>query len=255
MIKGCGHGRLSSLLLFFINLVARYHGLLFHWVDRFITVSDFVNLQHLKSGFPEEKMMVNNNGIDIGSLDRAGYAKPWKERSGVAFAGRISVAKGAEVIKQLISEIKLPFHIIGSGPEQGELQQFCLEKGYDNVVFWGGQPREKTLEILGSVVCTVVPSQCGDSFPTVALESMALGTPVVASNLGGLPGLVGKGGGTIVNPNEYEQFGDSVLRYLNNITIAEADGINCQQYVRGNLSMEVRGRALVQIYEGLLSKQ
>ena len=255
VIKGCGHGRLSSLLLFFINLVARYHGLLFQWVDRFITVSDFVYLQHLKSGFPEEKMVVNNNGIDIGSLDRAGYAKPWKERSGVAFAGRISVAKGAEVIKQLIPKIKQPFHIIGSGPEQGELQQFCLEKGYDNVVFWGGQSREKTIEILGGVVCTVVPSQCGDSFPTVALESMALGTPVVASNLGGLPGLVGKGGGTIVNPNEYEQFGDSVLKYLNNITIAEADGINCQQYVRDNLSMEVRGRALVQIYEDLLSKQ
>ena len=108
---------------------------------------------------------------------------------------------------------------------------------------------------MGGVVCTVVPSQCGDSFPTVALESMALGTPVVASNLGGLPGLVEKGGGTIVNPNEYEQFGDSVLKYLNNITIAEEDGINGQQYVRDNLSMEVRGRALVQIYEDLLSKQ
>jgi len=256
VIKGCGRGRLSALLLFFVNLVARYHGLLFQWVDRFITVSDFVYLQHLKSGFPEEKMVVNNNGIDIGSLDRARYAKPWKERSGVAFAGRISVAKGAEVIKQLIPKIKQPFHIIGSGPEQGELQQFCLEKGYDNVVFWGGQPREKTLEILGSVVCTVVPSQCGETFSMVAAESMALATPVVASDLGGLADLVrDAGGGTVVDAKEYDQFCDSVLKYLNNIAIAKEDGINGRQYVRDNLSMEVRGRALVQIYEDVLSKK
>jgi len=45
------------------------------------------------------------------------------------------------------------------------------------------------------------------------------------------------------------------LKYLNNIAIAKEDGINGRQYVRDNLSMEVRGRALVQIYEDVLSKK
>ena len=255
VVYGCGRGHVAALFLFLVNQVANFRKQLFYWVDCFIAVSDFVQKQHCLSGLPEEKIIVNNNGVNIGGNFYKKYEKSWDLRSGVAFAGRISIAKGVAVIKHLIPKIKQPFHIIGIGPELDGLKYFCNIKNFNHVKFWGKQSREKTIEILGGVVCTVVPSQCGDSFPTVALESMALGTPVVASNLGGLPGLVGKGGGTIVNPNEYEQFGDSVLKYLNNITIAEEDGINGQQYVRDNLSMEVRGRALVQIYEDLLSKQ
>ena len=43
----------------------------------------------------------------------------------------------------------------------------------------------QTLDLLGSVVWATVPSQCGETFSLVVAESMALGTPVVASNTGG----------------------------------------------------------------------
>jgi len=256
VVYGCGSSRVAALILFLVNQVAKFRKRLFNWVDRFIAVSDFVQKQHYLSGIPKEKIIVNNNGINIDKIFYKQYEQSWDMRAGVAFAGRISIAKGATVIKHLIPKIKQPFHIIGNGPELNDLKQFCVTKGFKHVKFWGKQSGEKTLKILGSVVCTVVPSQCGDSFPTVATESMTLGTPVVASDLGGLAALVRDSrGGTVVNAEEYDQFCDSVLKYLNNIIIAKNDGINGQQYVRDNLSMEVRGRALVQIYEDLLSKQ
>ena len=120
VINGCGRGRFPALVLFVVNFIARSSGQLFNWIDCFIPVSEFVRVQYVNSGFPARQMEVNNNGIDIDSLDRAGYAKLWKDRSGVAFAGRISVAKGVEVIKYLVLHIEQPFHIIGDGSELPE---------------------------------------------------------------------------------------------------------------------------------------
>ena len=252
VIKGCGRGYLPSFFLFLVNLFARFQGRLFRWVNRFIAVSDFVQKQHLLSGFPEEKIIVNNNGIDFSPCQKNAFSKSWKQREGVAFAGRVSIAKGANVLKFLIPLIKQPLHVVGSGTELDELKQFCKQKNYKHVCFWGKQSREKTLEILGGVICTIVPSQCGDSFPTVALESMALGTPVVASDVGGLSGLVGSRG-AIVDAEDYEQFAGAVLNYLERPDIAEADGNISLKYVHEHLTMSVRGEKLIEVYEELLN--
>ena len=86
--------------------------------------------QHYLSGLPEEKIIVNNNGVNIGGNFYKQYEKSWDLRSGVAFAGQISIAKGSAVIKHLIPKIKQPFHIIGNGPELGCLKYFCKKKRF-----------------------------------------------------------------------------------------------------------------------------
>ena len=96
VLNGCAHGYFPSLLLFIVNQIANYHGQLFNWIDRFIAVSNFVQRQHITSGFPKEKIIVNNNGIDLSFLKKSGYSKSWGERRGIAYAGRVSVAKGAD---------------------------------------------------------------------------------------------------------------------------------------------------------------
>jgi len=254
VMYGCGRGYMPALFLFLVNRFARSRKWLFYKVDRFIAVSDFVRRQHVVSGFPADQLKVNNNGIDIVNLEQIGYAKSWTERTGVAFVGRISDAKGAAVVKQIIPMIQQPFHIVGNGPALDSLKQFCESHGYEQVLFWGKQSREKTLEVLGSVICSIVPSQCGDSFPTVALESMAVGTPVVASNLGGLPALVSTDRGIVVEATDFEQYANAVLKYIDHIELAQRDGNNGISYARENLSIQTRGNALVKIYEELLSQ-
>jgi len=253
VLRGCGRGRLPAFLLFLVNFYARFSGQLFGMVGRFVAVSSFVRNKHIQSRFPEDRVVVNNNGIDIDQMRRAEYIKPWTDRSGVAFAGRVSVAKGSDVLKYLISTIHQPFHIIGNGPELLNLRYFCQKNRYENVIFWGKQSREKTLKILSGVICTVVPSQCGETFSMVAAESMALGTPVVASNLGGLSDLVDSGGGIVINPRKFDQFSDAILRYVKHPSIAEEAGQKGQKYVFKYLSIESRGDALVQIYDDLLN--
>jgi len=249
VVSGCGHGYAAAFLLFFINLYARVTGKLFLWVSKFIAVSTYVKRQHILSGFPGDQILVNNNGVDLDEFE--GKSSSWKKRQGIAFVGRVSVAKGSDVLKSVISSVKCPIHIVGDGPELCELQQYCESNGYTHVVFWGKLLRQQVLEVLGSVVCAVVPSQCGDSFPTVVVESMALGTPVVASDLGGLPDLVGAGGGVVVVHDKADQFIDSINDFLCNREQAELSGKNARKYVQEHLSTEVTGKRLLSIYEEL----
>ena len=191
---GCGHGKFISFFLLMINYFARSNGRLFKLVDRFIAVSEYVKDQHVKSGFPENKIVVRNNGIKTNLLNKS-FLKNRDERRGLAYAGRVSISKGSNVIKYLMSRVKNDFHIVGSGPQLDELKLFFHHKNFKHVKFWGKQTHEKTLEILSSVICTIVPSQCGEAFSLVAAESMVLGTPVIASELGGLGDLIKKSKG------------------------------------------------------------
>ena len=253
VVNGCSRGRSASLGLFLVNILFRCTERLFSLVDKFIAVSDFVREQHLKSGFPAEKIEVNNNGIPLNSIQNRDFEKPWKIRRGVAFAGRVSTAKGAAVLQHLMTKIDQPIHIIGDGPEKVSLQQFRQQNHFAHVKFWGNISHQQTLDLLGSVVCSIVPSQCGETFSLVAAESMALGTPVVASNIGGLAGLIEQsGGGILFEPKDFEGAVEAVTRLLGSLSEAEKIGVIGREYVLEHLSLKQSTEKLQKIYDSVV---
>lgn len=255
VIKGCSKGKVASLLLFIVNIFSRYTKFLFMSVDKFVAVSDYVRDQHVVSGFPLEKIEVNNNGIDLQLLRNKGYEKLWKSRRGLAFAGRVSTSKGASVLQHLMTKTDHPIHIIGNGPELEPLQQYCQQNNFDNVKFWGKLSHHETLNLLGSVVCTIVPSQCGETFSLVAAESMALGTPVVASNVGGLASLIKQsGGGLLFQPKDFDGAVKAVTKLLEFLDEAEQIGEIGKRYVSEHLSLKHRTKQLQKIYESVIKK-
>lgn len=252
LLYGCGHGKLISFLLLMVNYFARSNQRLFKLVDKFIAVSDFVKKQHVKSGFPDDKIVVRNNGIKT-SLLKKSYSDNGYERRGVAYAGRVSIAKGYNVLKYLIERVKDDFHIIGSGPKLNELKTFCYQNDFKHVKFWGKQTHEKTLEILGSVICSIVPSQCGEAFSLVAAESMVVGTPVIASKLGGLETLVKNSkGGIVIEEKDFKMFYMKTTYLLNNINYAKKMGEKGRDYVTKELSSQLKGLELENIYVNIL---
>jgi glycosyltransferase involved in cell wall biosynthesis len=245
--RGCGHNQFIGLLLFLNNFIARRFGFLFKDVSRFIAVSEFVREQHILSGFPKDKITVRNNGCNFLNFEL--LEDSWLSRNGIVFAGRISIAKGALVLKYLIAHLDCPIKIIGNGPEFGMLKQYCIDNNFKHVELIGKIDNSETIEIIRKSVLTIVPSQCGDSFPTAALESISVGTPVVASNLGGLPDLIGRsGGGVIVEHADYAKFVKVIKELLNNkekVKLLGDDGMN---YIRKNISLDRQGKELVDIY-------
>jgi glycosyltransferase involved in cell wall biosynthesis len=254
VIRNCGRGWLPSLLMFLINLYARTNGYLFRKIDRFVAVSDYVKDQYIRAGFPKEKIIVKSNGIE---LDGEIYKKQdWDSRSGVAFAGRVSTAKGVRILQYLIPRVHHTIHIVGDGPELNTLQKFCNDNNHVHVNFWGKQKHKKTLEILQSVVCTIVPSQCGETFQLVAAESLSLGTPIVASNLGALTSLVSESeGGILVHEDDLDGFVNAVNRLIMSLKEAEKFGNKGRSYIYSSFSALDKAKELKYIYEIVVNEK
>lgn len=104
----------------------------------------------------------------------------------------------AEVLKKVPSKLLL----VGDGPERSEAEKLARDLGVaDKVKFLGMQT--SFIELLSISDIFLLPSQ-SESFGLSALEAMSCGVPVVASNIGGIPEVVGHGEGGYV-----AEFGDT----------------------------------------------
>ena len=249
--RGCGHGQLISFFLFLNNFIVRKFGFLFKFVSCFIAVSEFTREQHIRSSFPEKKIIVRNNGFNVSS--EPDLDKSWLRRDGVVYAGRLSVAKGSRVLEYLIKNLDCKISIIGNGPELNSLKQMCIDNQFDHVDFFGRLDNKLTLDIVKKAVVTVVPSQCGDSYPSIALESLSVGTPIVSSNLGGLPELVKASlGGKLADYENNDSFLKAVKFFLGDRGIAKKMGVNGMKYIKENVSSHKQSKELIKIYNDVI---
>ena len=249
--RGCGHGQLISFFLFLNNFIVRKFGFLFKFVSCFIAVSEFTREQHIRSSFPEKKIIVRNNGFNVSS--EPDLDKSWLRRDGVVYAGRLSVAKGSRVLEYLIKNLDCKISIIGNGPDLSSLKQMCIDNQFDHVDFFGRLDNKLTLDIVKKAVVTVVPSQCGDSYPSIALESLSVGTPIVSSNLGGLPELVKASlGGKLADYENNDSFLKAVKFFLGDRGIAKKMGVNGMKYIKENVSSHKQSKELIKIYNDVI---
>jgi glycosyltransferase involved in cell wall biosynthesis len=103
-----------------------------------------------------------------------------------------------------------------------------------NVSFLGHQPREAVLEVMRASSATVLPARWHENQPMSILESFALGTPVIATRVGGIPELVLDGDtGWLIGRNDAAALASSM---------AEADARPGESRRRG-----LRGRELVEL--------
>src|SRR5262249_41213128 len=91
--------------------------------------------------------------------------------------------------------------LIGDGPERESLEDLAERLGLNEIRFTGQKDREAVLAEMAASELVVIPSRC-EPFGMVALEAMALGKPVVASRVGGLPEILEGADALLVDPDE-----------------------------------------------------
>jgi colanic acid/amylovoran biosynthesis glycosyltransferase len=158
----------------------------------FICVSDSVKARLIDRGFPVEKLVVIPIGTEIPSA-------PLSVRLGesLLFVGRFVEKKGLSVLiaalKRLQAEGRAPEAVIvGDGPLGDAIRAEAAS--LSGVRFLGWQPPEAVAVLMREAGLLVVPSlraAGGDAegLPSVAVEAMALGLPVLASDEAGLGGV------------------------------------------------------------------
>jgi glycosyltransferase involved in cell wall biosynthesis len=133
------------------------------------------------------------------------------ERPRVAFVGRLTAAKNLGVAIDAVRGLdEGTLVVVGDGEERAGLEAGAG----DRIRFLGARPRAEALGYLAAADVAVLPS-AWENFPHAAVEALALGTPVVATRVGGVPEIVVDGeNGLLVEPGDAPAFAAALGRVL-----------------------------------------
>lgn len=230
-------------------------------VDRFIAVSSAVADALRENGVDPERVVTIANGIDIAQV-RADAQLPEPEgllAAGplVGFVGRLAPVKGAEYFVRMAAllDFRMPgarFVVAGSGPEEGRLRASAdAFKLGERILFLGRVP--SAASVLNACDVIVLPS-LSEGSPLVAAEAMALGKPVVATRVGGLPDVVLDGEtGLLVPPADPEALAAAVSRLLRDPALASQLGEAGARRADEHFTVERMVREYLAVFEGLAS--
>jgi glycosyltransferase involved in cell wall biosynthesis len=187
-LKKCGknsfiQSMLMCLEMYFRNIVVKPSKM----IDAFIFPSDFVKRKHFEY-FPDLKkkncvvlpnMTIFRNEVLI---EKEGY---------ILYYGRLSPEKGIPTLLKTmrnISDVKLI--VIGEGEQENELKEYAINNKMENVLFTGFKYGEELNEFVRKAKFVIVPSEWYENNPMTIIESYSLGTPVIGSDIGGIPEIV-----------------------------------------------------------------
>ena len=134
----------------------------------------------------------------------------------LAFAGRLGPQKAVGALLGAIADLPgVALAIAGDGPDRSALERRARDLGLeDRVRFLGGVPREQVLRLFAAADASVLPS-AWENLPHTVLESLAVGCPVIATAVGGVPEVVRDGAnGLLVAPGDPAALRAAIERFF-----------------------------------------
>jgi D-inositol-3-phosphate glycosyltransferase len=190
----------------------------------------------------------------------------------ILFVGRIEPLKGIDKLIQAISiiqnngELRCCPHnlvIIGGEPnaksedmnaEMARLQDMVEDLGIENFVIFLGKQDQQLLPYYYSASEIVVMPSHYESFGMVALEAMACGTPVVASQVGGLAFLVRDGEtGFVVPGNDVQMLAKRLVELIKDKDLRNKLGNKSAEYAQ-LYAWEIISEKMIEVYNQVLEK-
>jgi len=156
----------------------------------------------------EEKLYPN--GARYVDIEKFYPRVPFEERDDVVgFLGRLDEEKNVRMLAEVAKELPdgITFRFIGDGPLREELElELAEEVDSGQVEFTGWVEHDEVPQELSQLRLLVLPSEPTEGLPTVILESMACGTPVMATPVSGVPDVVKDGEtGFLLTSNNYSK--------------------------------------------------
>lgn len=244
-LRGGRDSRLESAVYGAAVEVQRRLRLVDRWVDAYIAPSAYLARVLTEAGVvepPGDRLTVIPYGVPVDV-----YAP--RERRFMLFAGRLSVEKGIETLLAAAKRTPdVPLVIAGDGPAKRQ-----VELAQSANVTYVGQVAATALDTLRrEAAATLVPSVCADVQPYSALESLAAGVPIVASNLGGLPELAQDGDSLLVPPGDAGALADAIRSAWHSSQAEPRWGERSHGVAARRFGIEAHARDIIALYERLL---
>jgi len=141
----------------------------------------------------------------------------------IAFAGRLTTQKSLDVLVQALEECEgVSLVIAGDGDERAPTAALVERLGLaGRVRLLGALDRMEVLELFAAADAAVLPSSW-ENFPHSVVEALAVGTPVIATRVGGVPEVVHDGeNGLLVPPGDPAALAAAVSRYFGDAALRD----------------------------------
>lgn len=161
----------------------------------------------------------------------------------LVFAGRLAPQKALDVALDALARTpEVTLLIAGDGPEESRLREHATELGLDGRVhFLGPQPRAVVFELLRAADGALLTSEW-ENFPHMVVEALAVGTPVLATAVGGVGEIVRhEANGVLLPAGDVDAIAAAIERYFAD------DGL--RERLRASAGSSVDAYAPDRIYE------
>ena len=217
------------------------HRLLRTWsnaVDVFVALTEFAKRKFVEGRLPEGKILVKPNFVYPDVSVGGG------EGEYCIFVGRLAPEKGIGTLLKTWERLNQKFvlKIIGDGPLAQQVSDAARKMC--NVEWLGQRKKEEVHSLVAHACCLIFPSEWYEGMPRTVIESLAVGTPVVAANLGAMREMVRDGENGILFEAGDDRDLECVLnRFLNNRELASSmrrsarEDFECKYTAQRNLPL------------------
>jgi glycosyltransferase involved in cell wall biosynthesis len=219
MVHGWGKETRRTRLYYAIDRACLRH------YDAVIAVSSDLHQRSLESGVPSERCILLENGVDTQQFTRTRAREYVKELFGVPAArlligavGRLSEEKGFDLLIRAVNQLiakgaDVELRIAGEGDQHGALQELIRSLGQeDRICLIGFQSDTRPFFEAMDVFAL---SSIREGLPNVVLEAMAMGVPVVATRVAGVPRLIEhEKNGLLVDIGDTNQMAAALARLM-----------------------------------------
>jgi len=242
-------------------------------VDRFIFVSEFARDKHV--GF--DKRYSQKSSLLYNMTEETPETAPVRGDY-LLYFGRLSKEKGLLTLIEAVKEQDIKLLIAGSGPQEEELRrqetrderprdqetkgprdqettdnrQLITDnhQNHHNIKLVGYHSGAALEALIRNCSFVVLPSEWYENNPMSVVEAFALGKPVIASRIGGIPELVTAETGFLFEPGNPASLSEAIKK-ANNLTEGayREMSINCRTFALKNFNREQHLQELMRIYE------
>jgi glycosyltransferase involved in cell wall biosynthesis len=208
------------------------------YTDIFHLISDKIHEYHL--------------GLDFAEFPYEPEGRPPRK---VLAVGTLEKAKGFEYLLRAVHDLSclgldIEVEFVGDGEDAGVLRRLANALQLQQKVrFRGWLPFNEVRTAMRETTILVHPSNgLGDAVPTVIKEAIALGTPVVASNVSGIPELLDNGRcGILIPPKDVKALASAIETLLTNDTLRRKYADAARAYAEKKLDLWRNGQRLAEI--------
>lgn len=239
-------------------------------IDCIVAPSQFMRNKLLEGGFPTQQVVYMQNFVKQEILDNAADGTDRTDRYDpyLLFFGRLSSEKGVDILVEafinalssLPSNLRLV--IAGDGPERQSIEDRIAAAGPEasgRIELVGFQSGADMRHYTERAALAITSSRWRENMPYSIVEAFALGTPVIGTNIGGIPELVEEGRtGLLCEPGDVESLSQAILRGAALVQDRDAYAAmqaNCRLYVLERCSQDNYMKDLTALYRELIDSK